>query len=227
MRSSAAHGPAGQARSDTYRSAFRLQVIHLLLLGYKKLAPDDNSKSDEEAITGRLSESIREVIETEDAPHWAWRFQVHNETPLEGLGATGKSRPRVDIVLQRSTRGRHPRFHFEAKRLCGSRSVAEYVGENGLGCLTSGKYASGEKAAGMLGYVQTDDQATWAQRISRRMAGARDACRLAKGSSWEDHSAYWMMLVNLDVHAYETQHARQGSLSSITVIHLLLDFVPR
>ena len=77
-------------------------------------------------------------------------------------GKLGKSRPRVDIEFERVVRGKRPRLRFEAKRLNSAtgHTVAKYLGEEGLGCFLSGKYPMMHAEAGMLGYVQGEDEPT-------------------------------------------------------------------
>src|SRR3979411_632392 len=44
---------------------------------------------------------------------------------------------------------------------------SRYLGAKGLGCFLSGSYAGTEQRGGMLGYVQSDDEQTWAAKIDK------------------------------------------------------------
>lgn len=159
-----------------YRHRFVRTVHDVLAAGYSLLRPADLAASAEPAITGLLVECMRRVLESRACPPGAEHFAIHDDPPQAFAGTEGNRRPRVDIVVERAEPGRRPRFHFEAKRLVSRDSTNDYVGGRGMGRFLSGRYASDEASAGMLGYVQVESPETWASRL-----GA------AIGSSWTRH----------------------------------------
>ena len=172
--------PHGQsANSGFYAERFRLHVHCLIKEGYACLVPSDYRDSEETDITGELVSRMRGVLEQIGAPRWMQHYSIHEEKPLSGGGARlGKRRKRVDIEFERVEAGRRPRFGLEAKRLCKTVTEADYCGAEGLGCFVSGDYAWGEDKAGMLGYVQTHDEDTWACRIEGKLIRDAGSCGL-------------------------------------------------
>lgn len=110
-----------------------------------------------------------------------------------------------NIVVERSGVNPRPQFHFEAKRLYRSDSLAEYVGDDGMGCFLSGKYAKDEPDAGMIGYIQSETPEVWAARLRCRLADA----------SWTEHAFDASFS-----HSYRSAHLRAGR--SFELFHVLL-----
>jgi hypothetical protein len=77
-----------------------------------------------------------------------------------------------------------PRLRFEAKRLRRNRDVVQYLGEDGLGCFTSGKYPLTLPEAGMLGYVQNSNETTWAAKIAMALTRTPDAYHISAPRPW-------------------------------------------
>ncbi|MCA9624385.1 MAG: hypothetical protein KC731_35425 [Myxococcales bacterium] len=154
----------------------------LLVAAMGRLELSRFAQLEEPDITGRLVEAMREVVEGPARPRWAWRFAIHDDKPVSGGEDFGKDRPRIDIEIERTTPGEHPRFQFEAKRLYRTDSVAEYVGPKGLGAFLSGTYGSAHEMMGMLGYVQADTIADWLGRIEGKLKREQDSHGLAKDS---------------------------------------------
>ena len=102
---------------------------------------------------------------------WMRFYRVYDDPPInESITAPrrkGKRRRRVDIKLDSSEVSPYTRFCFEAKRLGKGNPVSRYLGTKGLGCFLSGSYAGAEQRGGMLGYVQSDDEQTWAAKIDK------------------------------------------------------------
>jgi len=172
-----------------YARSFVVRVHALLADAYARLESSSLALLQEPDITGRLVEKMREVIEDPKGPAWAGRFSVHDDKPVSGGARYGKNRPRIDIEVERTMRGAHPRFQFEAKRLHRSDSVAEYVGSEGLGAFLDGTYGSGHETVGMLAYVQADTPMDWVVKIEGKLKGERASHGLAKrGPVWESVS---------------------------------------
>jgi hypothetical protein len=148
---------------------------------------------------------MREAIEGAKRLPWASRYAVHDDRPISRNKSEGRDRPRVDIELERTMPGPHPRFQFEAKRMHRSDSVSEYVGPEGLGAFLDQTYAASCCAAGMLGYVQNDGAAAWAKKVEEKLDADRGTHLLAAGMKvWER--------ISLDdtkkLLSYQSTHAR-------------------
>jgi hypothetical protein len=134
----------------------------------------------------------------------------------------GKRRKKVDIIVERTQKGRHPLMRFEAKRLKRPGfSVGKYVGKEGLGEFIAGNYAAGDDTAGMLGYIQSDDCDYWARKISDDMRKKEKEVGLIKGGQWQKAH-----LDNID-QCYQTRHNRPTIKRELLFYHLLLVFVRR
>lgn len=193
--------------AEAYRRRFVVMVHCVLATGFQRLVAARLAKKEETAITGLLVEQMRSLVAGRDCPRGAQHFSVHDDRPEGTDGLEGKRRPRIDIVVERTGTGPRPQFHFEAKRLNRSDSVAEYVGEEGMGCFLSGKYAKGEPDAGMLGYVQEGTPETWSQRLREKLA--------VESVAWVQHSLH----VSLP-HSYRSSHTRDGQ--PFELFHVLL-----
>jgi hypothetical protein len=191
-------------------------VHQLLAEGYAQLDRVALWDQEEPTITGLLVKEIRRFIERSDAPSWAATFAVHDDPPIEYPGTLGKSRPRVDIEMERVQPGPRPRFQFEAKRLYTSASVGEYLGKEGLQNFLSGRYAAEHIDGGMLGYVQTRSVEEWVALIQKRMDAARIRLLLdPQGVIWQTRED--PRLEN----SYSSLHRRRGA--SIRIHHTFLE----
>ncbi len=200
-----------------YRRSFLLHVHELVRSGYARLDHPSLKSKEEPAITGLLVGAIRAVIESPSAPRWAQRYSIHDDPPLGDSGVEGKKRPRVDIEVERTQAGPHPRFQFEAKRLHDSDSVAEYVGSTGLGCFLSGRYSRAFSDAGMLGYVQNSAIEEWTSKIHTRLDSDRKQHGLPKGGScWSKEN----VAAGREAR-YRTEHTRHSG-KRLTVHHTFL-----
>jgi hypothetical protein len=155
-----------------------VRIHKLVSIGYERLGILDLSEASEEEITGLLVEAIRNVLDSNSGPHWGRQFSVHEELPVTGESRPGRSRPRIDFVMEVVTRRPRPRFPFEAKRLYRSDSVAEYVGVEGLRCFITGTYPTPMGVAGMVGYVQDGTPTEWLSRIAAKLDQAREDFRI-------------------------------------------------
>lgn len=206
--------------SDEYYRIFRKRVFKLVKMGYDRLDAVSFKDSQEPDITGELVKQIREVVQERSAPAWACSFDVRDDSPVNVSGRLGKRRPRVDIELVLTGRGPHPCYPFEAKRLSGKTfGPQKYLGKGGLQDFLCGKYAAKQSEAGMLGYVQSDTQEEWANRINRHFKRYISSMRICPAGNWrfaqeiEDFS-----------HCYRSKHNRPSVGKPITVYHLLLAF---
>ena len=206
--------------SEEYYKGFRNKVFKLLKMGYDHLDSVTFKDSEEPDITGELVKQIREVIQDRSSPAWAWNFAVHEDPPVNVIGRLGKRRPRLDIELELTGRGPHPRYPFEAKRLSGKTFGArKYLGEGGLMDFLCGKYASKQSEAGMLGYVQSDSENYWADEIKMQFKLKISQMRIYPGGNW-------CSVQDLDIfsHCYRSKHNRTSVGKPITMYHVLLLF---
>jgi hypothetical protein len=161
-----------------YREAFLAKCHHLILMGYSKMNASAFRVAEETAITGELVKEIAAILESDEAPEWADRFDVHDDPPQNAPGRQGKRRRRVDIAFLFVQRGVRPRLLFEAKRLHDSGCVAAYLGADGLGMYVSGEYAPHDPGAGMLGYVQSGTIKEWSAKLGEAMDRNRRKYRM-------------------------------------------------
>ena len=135
----------------------------------------------------------------------------------ERASANGKERPRVDIEMERTQRGPHPRFQFEAKKLPVSHkdAVGEYLGQNGLGCFLSGQYAISHDDAGMLAYIQSGSVADWVEKVKTRLEKERDACDLI--GEWTK-----ARIIRDVEHCFCSAHGRKRIGKDLVVYHSFL-----
>lgn len=184
-----------------------------------RCAGDDHSDSDEPAITGEIVRCAREFVEGPEAPGWAYRYAVHDDPPENDATRRGKHRRRVDVIVKCLRQGRHPRMRFEAKRLKRPDFlVAAYVGGTGLGEFIAGSYAVVDDAAGILGYIQSDDCDYWVKEISETIEKKKREVELIEGDQWQE------ACVDGVNQCYRTRHNRSAFKRELLVYHLLLVF---
>ncbi len=217
---SSADGPNGHSgNSGPYRRIFVKQVHLLIALGYARIDLESFRNAQEPAITGELVRQIRLVIEDRDSPShfWAHRYAIHDDPPQNIPGLQGKKRPRVDIEMERTQRGPHARFQFEAKKFPVGRkdAVGEYIGENGLGSFISGRYAETLDDAGMLAYVQSGSVTDWIEKVKTRLEKQRDSCEL------DEEWAKAQIVEDIE-NCYRTVHYRKRIGGRLVVYHSFL-----
>lgn len=209
-----------KASKSAYYRAFRKHVLELIGRGYDQLIATDYRQCEEQAITGDLIRAMRLVVEGKSSPAWSTSFAIHDDPPLDDAERRGKERLRVDIEFERTQRGPRPRFQFEAKRLYSSSSTSKYLGVEGLGCFVDGRYSRNQEEAGLLAYVQTDDEVAWAKRISDKLSQHGQDYLLRKDGGWERFAC-----TRLLSHTYRTRHNRCSHLKPIGISHVFLRFL--
>lgn len=210
---------AASANREAYRRAFVTHVHCLLQLGYQRLEPHSLAGAQETAITGKLVKSIKEAMNDPIAPDWVDRYFLADDPPVEDGQRTGRSRLRVDILFECSSKRPRPTMSFEAKRLGKDHTLTTYLGEKGLGAFISGEYAPGEPDVGMLGYVQAGVLDDWLVRIVDSVADSSAALSLCSGSSMEPSQ-----FPDGPANTHRTLHARPAPLDPLSVYHTLLSF---
>lgn len=185
-------------------------------MGFQRIRGSIPQGVDEVAMTGLLVRAVNHYLESTECPVEWTVYDVHEEVPVNDEAfSRGMQRPRIDIEFTRIAPGRRPRFHFEAKRLRNGASLADYLGEDGLGCFLTERYARTEGHAGMLGYVESDSPSEWAEKLCRSLR--RHVSTLQGDGFWDRR-----MAPDLE-HCYLTKHARSEGSHPIDVYHTLLD----
>lgn len=216
-------GPLARGRStnsELYRNVFVKRVHWLLAFACQRLDRKAFQATAEPAITGKIVESIEQVLDdpSPEIRDWCECFFVADDPPENTGGRLGKTRKRVDIRFVSSEF--HPRCHFrlEAKRLNRPSSVNEYFGPEGLGCFLSGQYGPDDQDAGMLGYVQLESSQYWADRLERCSRSSSVDLSIAPAGHWKR-----IELIEQLEHSYQTKHIRTGG-APLTVYHTLMRF---
>lgn len=209
IRASASQPRGTPPGRRAYRLSFVRAAHRLLAAGYARLKTSTLASKEETAITGLLVDKMREAIEGPNRLSWAPRYAVHDDRPITRNRTEGRGRPRIDIEVERTMPGPHPRLQFEAKRMHRGDSVAEYVGPEGLGAFLDATYAASCAAAGMLAYVQKGGSATWAKKIETKLDKDRATHLISTGAkAWVPVDFY--RVKNLS--AYQSSHARTPAL---------------
>ena len=220
IRSSSGTQPGGSANRRPYTRAFRRHVHELILLGYARLDHASHAVSDEPVITGEMIRAIGEAL---DAPHlprrWFRWYSVHEDPRLNARGLKGVRRRQPDYGFEHLSSAPRVWYYFEAKRLNTSKRKGDYLGSKGLGCFLDGRYASECPEAGMIGYVQSDDEEVWAAAIRSRLESAPAKYGLRRDGLWHETR----VVAGLE-HTYQTRHDRKNTLPPIEIRHVLLKF---
>jgi len=209
----------GRGLRDFYQRSLRKHAHELIAMGYQELNAEDYANSEEPTITGELVRVMREILERETSPPWVEYYTIHDDPPLNVPDREGKRRPRVDIEFERVNRGLRPRFRFEAKRLGRHHSVGPYLGDDGLGCFTSGRYPLTHPEAGMLGYIQSDDEASWAAKIEAALRRAPTIYLTTEDKLWEKNQISPQL-----VFTYRSRHNCPAVAEELYIFHILLRF---
>lgn len=202
----------------SFSTAFRIKAHILISWGYSgALSRIDSDSHEETTITGYISAAINNRLRAFDCPAWAEDFSIMENKPVELEGREGKKRPRPDLIVEGKMRGR-PEYIFEAKRLkTDGFGSGKYLGNDGLGCFVSGKYAARYDEAGMLGYMQSNSPMHWLTEIGKKINQKKENLNfisLQQGIEViRDFSGEWLSV-----------HNREGVNRSITIFHILLDF---
>jgi len=209
------------AKKPIYAAAFVEKVLLLVHMGHQRLDHGKCHDWAEEDITGELVRAVNGVLDDVCSPPWCDRLDCREEERVNTGDRRGRRRRRVDISFESSEARPRPRLQFEAKPLKDGRSVTAYLGDDGLGCFFAGQdaYAREHDAAGMLGYVQADDEATWAGRIQSRLTEEPREHYISADGAWRHVAA-----PDGPSHVYRTRHSRQDPPKQLAVFHVLLVF---
>jgi len=199
-----------------YLIELREHALILVWLGYQRMKAQNFALAEEDAITGELIKEMKAVTEDTSSPPWVERYSVSEQVRSNAPGKLGKHRPIVDVELEQHRRGKRPRLRFEAKRLCKTSGVADYLGPEGLEAFLTSYYSRTESAAGMLGYVQTQTERIWAGKLGAKLNAP--AYRIIKDGNWTH-----LNILSASPHIYQTIHADNES-QQLFIFHTLLSF---
>jgi hypothetical protein len=206
----------------SWKVAFRKNAHLLINAGYTacraKIATDEHK---EEHITEFIVRSIKVWMRRRDRPPWCKYYSVHEEAPVSGEDAHGKSRPRTDIFIELGSPTERPEYVFEAKRLrTNGFEAGKYTGIDGMGCFTEGIYAAEYDEAAMLGYVQSNTLDEWKKRVMKSIT--------ENASSLYLQSAQYDEVVIPDFPLeWVSEHERHNSKGNpVRIYHILLNCLP-
>ena len=160
---------ASANRSD-YEQLFIRRVHELIKLGYDRLCASAYATQEETVITGDLVEAIESILEDANED-WMRFYRVYDDPPVnESIKATRRKENGAGELISSSIRPRFRRTHASIlKRNVWGRETQfrDILVPMGLVVFLSGSYAGAEQRGGMLGYVQSDDEQTWAAKIDK------------------------------------------------------------
>lgn len=204
--------------------AFRKHCFDLIGRGYAGLDRKWLQNKEEPDVTGCLVEAIEAIMNDPKAPMWMEQYSITDNPPLNVPGKLGKSRPVVDIKFEFSAS--HPRLRYllEAKWI-GTRkpslgSKKGYLGEEGISCFLSGRYPVDIGHAGMLGYVYSDNESIWAEKIRKKMATKLKPLHIRKS----DNQVWKRDKTQESFHAFISIHDCPPPVGELHITHLLLRF---
>ena len=213
---------ASANRSD-YEQLFIRRVHDLIKWGYDRLCASAYATEEETDITGDLAEAIESILEYRNED-WMRFYRVYDDPPInESITAPrrkGKRRRRVDIKLDSSEVSPYTRFCFEAKRLGKGNPVSRHLGTKGLGCFLSDSYAGAERRGGMLGYVQSDDERSWATKIDKAFTSSPQSFGL---QARRNNFRLYQVSAQLH-HTYVSEYRRTTDGKRLQIYHSFLIF---
>ncbi len=200
-----------------YDQSFREDAHQLLAWGYQDSRGLLTCDLEETEITGCIADAIQARLDAPQTEERFDRYTIKEDNPVSGEGRTGKSRMRIDIIIEANRPRPRPRYVFEAKRLRKpSHPISKYVGSEGLMRFIGDRYAPGCPEAGLIGYVQTDTVEHWITELERQFSQKpvnrfRITEKLCK-----------TLVIGSLPNTWASNHNRVSG-SPITIFHLLLD----
>ncbi|MGZ5442306.1 MAG: hypothetical protein ACXW5U_07995 [Thermoanaerobaculia bacterium] len=210
---------------DDYDAVIREDAHQLLAWSYSDVRTKLATAADEYEITGLLADGIDARLLAEQTPERYLLYAVHNERPRSSGGQLGKARPKLDIQIERCGARSRPQFTFEAKRMRddaktnASATMRQYLGSEGIGRFSSGRYVPGAREVAMLGCMQAHDPDFWFQRLSDAFAADGRGGRLALAVLRELTSA--MIVPDLPNEWSSVHETSKGGV--IRVFHVFID----
>lgn len=202
---------------DLYNEFFRRDAHQLLAWGYEDARYKIKADNEETDITGFIAENIDNRFSDPNTPSRFERYSLSEDKPIPGENRTGKSRRRLDLVIECSLGKPRPKYIFEAKRLSkGKVTIGDYTGEEGLQRYVYGIYASQYPEAAMIGCIQSDNSNYWLNELQRKFDNDsnKSLCIIKNLTKVE--------IVPSLTNEWFSKHNRTTG-NAITVYHILLD----
>lgn len=207
------------ANTPEFREAFLRKCHRLVGLAYRTLDRESLQTAEETEITGELALAMEQLLDRIPPPRGMRNLVVFDDPPQNTGRRRGRKRLRVDIEVRAIEVGPKPRFRFEAKRLTSSRSVARYLGKDGLQMYIRAEYAAEQEDAGMLGYVQTGEPTVWAAQLEARLKEKPVQHAVCAGGQWNRYSLGAEIPLT-----FRSVHDRLSIGRPLVIFHTLLDF---
>lgn len=200
-----------------YDPSFRRDAHQLLAWGYEDARPIIKPTLEETDITGFIAEKIDKRLGDPDTPPRFVRYSIAEDQPVAGEGRTGKSRRRVDLVVECSRSKPRQKYIFEAKRLRKrGYPISKYTDKEGLQQFIVGTaYATQYPEAAMIGYIQSDNYEYWIRELTRKFTESNNGLSIIQELRQVE------VIASLP-NELMSQHDRSTG-SPITVYHILLD----
>lgn len=201
--------------SDSYTPAFRRDAHQLLAWGYEDARNNISSGQEETEITGFIAEAIRNRFDDLRTPERFNRYSLSEDSPISDENLTGKSRNRVDIIIESSSNKPRPKYVFEAKRLfTGSHPIGKYTNTEGLQRFVNGKYASQYPEAAMIAYMQNKDIDYWQSELKDNFSSNQNLQIIS--------SLNPAIVISSLPNEWSSKHRRTNN-STIVIYHIFLD----
>jgi hypothetical protein len=205
--------------APAFREAFIRKCHRLVGMAYATLSQEALRAAEETEITGELACAMEELLDSIPPPRGMRNFVVFDDPPQNTRGRRGRKRLRVDIEMRAVERGPKPRFRFEAKRLNSNRSIAKYLGTEGLRMFIAGEYAAEQDDAGMLGYVQNGEPLEWASQIEARLKAQPAEHDVSAEAEW----SIFPLAMEVPL-TFRSVHNREKIGRTIVIFHSFLSF---
>lgn len=200
-----------------YNSAFHRDAHQLLAWGYEDARSTIRSDHLEEPITGFIVKAIKKRLDDPITPRRFARYFVDEEEYVRETDKTGRSRQRIDIVIECSWKLPRPEFMFEAKLLRkGGFPIGRYTGDDGMQCYIRGEYAADYPAGAMVAYVQSDTFDYWYAQLEHTLNADK------KGDLFVITSLHPSAVVTGLPDEWASRHKRVNN-SDIDIFHIFLD----
>jgi len=211
----------------TSNAAFNLFVERaheLLQAGYEALDAKACNLWSEPEISGELAWKIEQLLWTRNQPWMRYWTAMDNPPENEPDKAAskrrlGKRRKLPDIKLKYAGQRETLYFRFEAKKLATTGDYADLIShDDGLGRFLRKVYGREDKAAGLLGYVQTETVEIHSERVRTALDGNRKKYQVRPNGDWT--AATWTTGPKC---CFRVVHSRQAG-SLILVFYSFLAF---
>lgn len=197
-------------------NAFIKHIHNILYEGYVRMKNKHvyNTTSVENEITWLLYNEMDGYLNDRSCPNIYKNYFVSQQDPTRSTVQGNTVNGIIDIQFECSSKKPRPHLTFEAKRLRKPDfTIGDYINE-GLVRFISGKYADDHRVAGMLGYMQSDDDAYWFMMLAHTLMVRHDLNMQGNLDKINLHP-------NIDTE-YVSKHTR-SALDDIYILHIYLD----